>query len=263
MYKLVGAMKSKSRTILASSQLDAQTFLTAIQPNFDLPAPTPTLYKQHAVALKSQAYSLQWDLADEHEIESYRRHLRDNSPGIDNIPNSVLRGIMDTTPRFLTTIVNRCLTNGVFPSDLKIGLVKAVPKPLKPDGSPQVPRPITLLPTLGKVIERSILTRLKREMQHRSITLEGQFGARAGVSAADALNATLRNFDLPGMFISLDLSKAFDRMSQARLLYTMNELGFSTSAQQLVQSYLRDRVIYTQVDQERAGPFYPENGGPQ
>ena len=65
------------------------------------------------------------------------------------------------------------------------------------------------------------------------------------------------------MFISLDLSKACDRMSCERLLHTMHLLGFSMTSQKLIASYLADRVIYTQVGPERAGPFRPMHGGPQ
>ena len=155
-----------------------------------------------------------------------KKFLKDNSPGIDGIPNSCLKKLLDDEPQILVDFVNAALAENTFTEALKCGLVKAVPKPLDMDGKEQTPRPITLLPTTGKLLERIVAARLKDEMYRKGIQLNGQFGSRHGVAANDALRSCLQIMkSIPGVTIFLDLSKAFDKMVHARLLFTMKEMG--------------------------------------
>ncbi|KAH0814139.1 hypothetical protein GEV33_008652 [Tenebrio molitor] len=84
------------------------------------------------------------------------------APGPDNIPNKALKLLPDRVVVALTTIINASLRLCHFPSRWKKANVIFIPKPGKDPKFPQNHRPISLLSSIGKVLEKVILTRLVR-----------------------------------------------------------------------------------------------------
>ena len=203
-------------------------------------------------------------MTSQDELVSFFPKLRDSSPGLDGITNKVLKGVITSSPEGLVGYVNHWLRSCTFPEELKYGVVKPIPKPIGADGVPSGPSPVTLLTTMGKLVERCIAVRLKKEMRNIGLVLEGQFGAKRGVSAADALHSSLLDVRMvAGVSIFLDMSKAFDRLVHVRLLHTMQEYGFSLAMRLMIQSYLANRRICTLIDGVRSQWYKPEHGGPQ
>ena len=78
-----------------------------------------------------------------------------NSSGYDNISTYVLKYIDDIIVLPLTHIINLSFTSGIFPSELKTAKIC----PILKSGDPQIMstyRPISLLPTISKIIERLV-----------------------------------------------------------------------------------------------------------
>ena len=76
------------------------------------------------------------------------------APGVDNLTSNICLHFTRKYASFLTSIFNRCLSIGHFPTPWKIAQVKILPKPNKTDSSDLASyRPIGLLPIFGKVLE--------------------------------------------------------------------------------------------------------------
>ncbi|CAH1384258.1 unnamed protein product [Tenebrio molitor] len=103
------------------------------------------------------------------------------APGPDNIPNKALKLLPDRVVVALTTIINASLRLCHFPSRWKKANVIFIPKPGKDPKFPQNHRPISLLSSIGKVLEKVILTRLVRVTNEKQILPDEQFGFRPNI----------------------------------------------------------------------------------
>ena len=82
-----------------------------------------------------------------------------NSSGIDNISTKLLKMIMNEIAPILSHIFNRSLLSGIVPSQLKIAKVN----PIFKSGDKQMfsnYRPISILPSISKILENIMYTRL-------------------------------------------------------------------------------------------------------
>ena len=86
-------------------------------------------------------------------------HLYKTSSGIDNISNKLLKQIKHIIVQPLTLIINQSLTSGIYPDKFKIS--KITPLHKKDDRTViSNYRPISLLPTMSKIIERIMHSQL-------------------------------------------------------------------------------------------------------
>ncbi|KAF8784248.1 putative 115 kDa protein in type-1 like protein [Argiope bruennichi] len=81
------------------------------------------------------------------------------APNLDGIDNIVIQQINQKFPQLFTDFFNKCLTLKKFPDSLKIGNI-LFRKPGKPINEATSYRPISLLPTIGKVLEKLLTQRL-------------------------------------------------------------------------------------------------------
>ena len=108
-------------------------------------------------------------------------------------------------------------------------------------------RPISLLTSFSKIIEKIIYKRLSRHLKENNILVKEQFGFREKSSTDMAtyapLNTVLLSLDkkllVGGIFC--DLQKAFDCVNHNILLTKLEFYSISGIATQLMRSYLNDR----------------------
>jgi hypothetical protein len=106
---------------------------------------------------------------------------------------------------------------------------------MKPGKDPTLPsskRPICLIDTVGKLLEKFLLARILREINKRGLPRNEQFGFRPRHSTtlqlARLVEGVNRNFDerrLTGAFF-LDVAKVFDTVWVKGLLYKLIVLNF-------------------------------------
>ena len=82
------------------------------------------------------------------------------APGPDGIPNVAMKTSVLEFLDMFRTMLQKCLEEGHFPDRWKVQKLVLLPKPEKPPGDPSSYRPICLLDTLAKLLERIILNRL-------------------------------------------------------------------------------------------------------
>lgn len=174
------------------------------------------------------------------------------SAGIDEISAKVAKSCKEEIANPLTTIINKSFQQGIFPSKLKTA--KVYPK-FKNGATTETSsyRPISLLPTFSKIIEKIALTRLLLHLEQNSLLTNYQHGYLKGRSTNTALIQLIENvidkLEEGYMVTSLylDFSKAFDCLNHDCLLGKLNALGVTGTALAWFDSYLSNRQQMVEV----------------
>uniref|UniRef100_A0ABD2WXY4 Reverse transcriptase domain-containing protein n=1 Tax=Trichogramma kaykai TaxID=54128 RepID=A0ABD2WXY4_9HYME len=110
-----------------------------------------------------------------------------SAPGPDGVPNMALKLAVAVRPDIFLRVYTMCLETGVFPSSWKRQRLVLLPKPGKPPDEPSSYRPLCILDTAGKILERIICDRLKAFTERPGGLSERQYCFRKGRSTIDAI----------------------------------------------------------------------------
>ena len=168
--------------------------------------------------------------------------------GLDKISGIFLRDGADFLYKPITKLCNLSITLKTFPDVCKIAKLK----PLFKKGSRTEPknyRPISLLPLLSKIFERTIHNQTQAFLDRNHILYDFQSGFRTNCSTDFCLSylndKISKGFDsglLTGMIL-IDLQKAFDTINHTILLDKMQAIGFSDEVVLWFKSYLSNRLF--------------------
>jgi hypothetical protein len=168
-----------------------------------------------------------------------------DSHGYDEISVKILKMSAPYILSPLTYIFNKILSKGIFPERLKFSEIKAVYKKGTVSDFSNY-RPISLLTSFSKIIEKLIYNRLYHYLDQHQLFAKEQHGFRQNTSnetAAFSLLNTIFSFlekkEIVGLF--LDLQKGFDCVNHDILLAKLNFYGVSGKANKLLESYIKDR----------------------
>ena len=167
----------------------------------------------------------------------------------------------------LSMLINSCFTYVIFPNKLK--LAKVVPV-FKKEPSNMLPNycPISLLPSLSKLIERLICNRLLPFFTRNNTIVPTQYGFRHNCSTVhailDLITSCLDNINNKkfSTMIFLDNKKAFDSVSHNKLLKKHDYYGIRGVANLLLKSYLNDRKQNVLIDNQKSSEKIIEYGIP-
>jgi hypothetical protein len=189
--------------------------------------------------------------------------------GIDGIPNECLRHLPRRPLVHLTHLFNNCIRLSHFPTSWKEAKVITLPKPGKDPKFPQNLRPISLLSTMGKLLEKVVLKIVQRHTEERGLHNACQFGFRAChnttlqcMRLTDHVTPNFNNNMSTGA-IFLDIEKAFDTTWHPGVLYKLSKLEFSIDLIQLISSFLSQRKFIVLVEGEMSSPREMQAGVPQ
>ena len=112
----------------------------------------------------------------------------EKAPGPDGIPAEVLKAVARTHPQLLLCMFNICLRAGVFCSRWKRARLVLISKGKGDANSPASYRPLCMLDTAGKVLEKLIKPRLLQAIKDSGDLSDRQYGFRKGRSTVDAIN---------------------------------------------------------------------------
>src|SRR3989441_7758719 len=139
------------------------------------------------------------------------------------------------------------IQNGIFPDQWKKANVAAIYKNKGSKSDVENYRPISVLPMLGRVLEKAVCTQLQQYCDINEIIPPQQFGFRKNSSCELTLIAALDTWlkdvahgQLVGALL-IDLSKAFDSISHAQLIQDLVDIGCSHQVIRWFSSYLSSR----------------------
>ncbi|KAJ8714534.1 hypothetical protein PYW07_002759 [Mythimna separata] len=184
---------------------------------------------------------------DEAELDHLIMNLRsDCAIGSDNISAAFLKKNKNILIPHLTYICNLAFSSGTFPNAFKLAVVHPIHKGGDRNRLNNY-RPISILPTLSKLLERLMNNRLVKFLNQNHILSSSQYGFRSGISTNNAVldltNTIVTKLDekqkVIGVF--LDLAKAFDTISVPTLIAKLERIGIRGTQLSLFSSYLTGR----------------------
>ena len=165
-----------------------------------------------------------------------------SSSGIEEISNITVKAAGPVICEHLVFLINKSLSESIFPSSLKLAKVL----PLHKNGSKDDVnnyRPISLLVVWSKIF---VFNRIFNYLEEHTYINENQFGFRKKHSTIDAvakLVEVVRDSKLKMELIAflLDKKKAFDTIDHDILLHKLDRYGIRGKSLKWTESILTDR----------------------
>ena len=170
------------------------------------------------------------------------------SSGYDRISNVLLKNLNETIVLPLSIIFNKSLEEGTFPDQMKFADVMPLFK-AKDRTECTNYRPISLLLTLSKLLEKVVYRRTYKFLETHNQLFVSQYGFREGHSCENAISELISQAlkgKQEGMYtlaLFLDLSKAFDSLEHNVLLKKLERYGIRGKTNEWFASYLPNRKM--------------------
>lgn len=192
------------------------------------------------------------------------------APGMDRIPNVALKEALAENPQMFLDAYNRCLDEGTFPEVWKRQRLVLIPKGNKDPEQPSSYRPLCMLDTAGKILERIIYNRIEAAIGH--VLNSKQFGFRRARSTLDAIqrvvniakNATNGKRWKGGkkkycLLVALDIKNAFNSARWDSICAAIDRLEVPQYLRRIIRNYLHNRTLH--YDTEDGPETYKVTGG--
>lgn len=202
-----------------------------------------------------------------HEIRRIIKSTKPyKAPGHDDIQYAVLKKMPKKALIQIFEIYKACFKIQHFPNTWKIAIIAPIKKPNKPSFLATSYRPISLLPTLGKILEKLMLNRLK-DLDEK--LKENQFGFRPArnteLQLAKIINEITnnRNKKLTTAMATIDIEKAYDTVWHDGLLYKLNKQDCPKYLLKMIEKFLKNREFTTTVNNKKSNIKNIPAGVPQ
>ena len=196
------------------------------------------------------------------------------SSGPDGISNCLLKKLSKELTDPLEMLFNQSLKEGIYPQQMKEAHVVPLYKSKSRQEATNY-RPISLLLTMSKLLEKIIYKRIYGFMTENNLIFASQHGFRNKHSCESAISELVGNVckgheqNRNTLAVFLDLSKAFDTLSPNILYQKLEKYGIRGQALDWLKSYLTNRelrvkckIASTEID-KLSDPFKVEYGAPQ
>ena len=204
----------------------------------------------------------------EEEVIKVTKSLKSMSVGVDGINSFVIKSLLPRISTILVHIVNVSFEHGIFPENWKKAVITPIPKVSMPL-SPGDFRPISILPSLSKIIEKLANIQIVAYLIEHNFLDPYQSAYRKNHSTQTALLKLCEDiYDIIDdseitLLVLLDFSKAFDTVNHKLLLAKLDILGFEKNTCDWILSYLsgRQQMVKTDTESSKWSPII--NGVPQ
>lgn len=212
-----------------------------------------------------------FELITVEELSKVWRNLRPfKSPGVDGVPNILLKHLPMAAKTKFVSILNKCLELGYWPNYWKLAKVVCVPKRNKPLDERSSYRPISLLSGLSKSLERIIADRLNSHISvQANIIQPQQFGFRSGHSATQQalrikqlITQSKQHRQSTGLIL-LDVKNAFPSVWVSGVLRKMMKFQFPAYLISIINAFCDQRRFFVQIINGKSPIITTNNGTPQ
>ena len=177
--------------------------------------------------------STEFDITETQVADKIRKLKNRSAPGLDGINHKALKVINKVHPSLITRILNGCIQWACFPDEWKIGKLVLAYKIKGDKLEADSYRPLTMLPTLGKLLERVLVIHLSAAFEGR--ISENQYGFRKGrifedcILAASRWMSRMRSAGAVTAVVSLDIKGAFDHILWSWILGELRDCRCRTT----------------------------------
>ena len=189
--------------------------------------------------------------------------------GPNCIPVVVLKNCELELSYILAELFNQCLEESCFPDCWKVSSVVPVFKNVGERSTAKNYGPVSLLSVISKVFEKRVNNRIVDHLENCGLFSGFQYGFRPCRSTADLLTVVsdriARAFNKSGATwaVALDISKGFDRVWHAGLLYKLKSYGISGQTFGLISSFLSNRRLRVFLDGKSSQEYSVNVGVPR
>lgn len=203
------------------------------------------------------------------EVGKLVRTLKQSHMSHCGVPGRFLVCLDPIISKPLSTLFNNLFQVGLFPDQWKLSHVTPIYKRAGPKCDKSSFRPISLLPTLSKICESIIHSRLLSHCLENDIITERQGAYLKGDSTIHQLLYIVHHIKqnwgkghiTHGFF--LDISAAFDKIWHKGLITKLNTIGIEGNLLNLLKSYLSNRQQVVVIDGVKSNTINIEAGCPQ
>jgi len=191
------------------------------------------------------------------------------APGPDGIPYKFIRNLPMSALNSIITVFNKIWSSGIIPKTWRHSIIIPILKPDKNQFETKSYRPISLLNTMAKILEKIIDARLRWFLEKNGILDPRQNGFRRHKSTTNSLHdiqeeihLTLEAKQIMGL-IALDISKAYDTTWRPRILKILSNIICNVNLFNFVKSFLTDRTFQVKCNDKLSKTYIQNNGVPQ
>ncbi|RYP13221.1 hypothetical protein DL766_009878 [Monosporascus sp. MC13-8B] len=193
------------------------------------------------------------------------------APGEDGLPAMVWKQTWLTVKHHVLAIFRASLEEGTLPSQWRHAKIIPLKKPGKENYMvAKAWRPISLLATLGKVLESVVAERISHAVQTYGLLPTNHFGARKQRSAEQALlllqeqiYTAWRGRKIVSL-VSFDVKGAYNGVCKERLLQRMKARGIPEKLLRWIEAFCSERTATIQINgQSSEIRSLPQAGLPQ
>ena len=191
------------------------------------------------------------------------------APGPDGISNKIIKILPDRFLFYIKILFDASINLSHIPTAWKNANVVMIPKPQKNKQDINSYRPISLLNTISKLLEKVISSRLNNWLHSNNILADQQCGFRRNRSTKEhhlrliqtCQQAFNRNQHVGVLFF--DIEKAFDRVWINGLIFKLNRLKLPSYLGSWIVNYLSERSFQVKINNVLSSPKQIRAGVPQ
>lgn len=187
-------------------------------------------------------------VTDEELHSATMRMKNKKAPGPDGIPAEVLKIVARKNPRVLTEVLNNCINQRKFPTPWKKARLVLTRKGNKPLEDPSSYRPLCMINTLGKLLEKILDNRIRKHLEDHDALDTNQYGFRKHRSTMDAVNHVLNiaktdgNKTITGI-LTIDVKNAFNSANWGKILSAATDKRVPPYLCEILEDYLNNRRL--------------------
>ncbi|GBM51521.1 hypothetical protein AVEN_108534-1, partial [Araneus ventricosus] len=159
------------------------------------------------------------------------------------------RQVFGNPPRdHLITFYNKCLPLQCFPNQPKTGVRVFFFKKGKDKSDIKSYRPVSLLPTSGKILEKLLLERLNHYLRGNNLQHPNQYGFRTNRSTEEATlhlpdKVNTGKNSQHALMISLDIKGAFDHLQYTSIKNNLDNMKYHSNTLETLIDILSNRKV--------------------